>query len=75
MNKKLIRRSVSIPVYLDEKIDLLKKQFSYRSKTDLIIELLELGIIKFNENDELLNNMRQVINKVDYLLKKLDEEL
>ncbi len=74
MNKKLIRRSVSIPVYLDEKIDLLKKQFSYRSKTDLIIELLELGIIKFNEDDKLKENMKNLVIKVEMLLRKLDDK-
>ena len=74
MNKKLIRRSVSIPVYLDEKIDLLKKQFSYRSKTDIIIELLELGIIKFNEDDKLKENMQNLVIKVEMLLRKLDDK-
>lgn len=65
MNKEIIRRSISIPKELDEKIGLMAKRFSYSVKNQLMVELLELGVLKYNEDLE----MKQLINN---LIKKID---
>ena len=48
MNQEnFIRRSINIPKELNLKIEMMKNDYSYSTKSDLIIELLELGIISF----------------------------
>lgn len=45
-------------------------KFSYSSKNELILELLELGLIKFDEDIELKNLIKILISKLDNLLKE-----
>jgi len=66
--KGIIRRSVSLPETLDEHIGIMAREFSYKVKNELIIELLELGILKFKENIELKNKIDILLNKMDLIL-------
>ena len=70
--KNIIRRSISLPKALDEKITIMIKEYSYTVKNDLLIELLELGILKFNEDLELKNKINSLINKLELILDKLE---
>lgn len=71
MNKKeIIRRSISIPKDLDEIISIVAKKYSYRVKNELIVELLELGLLKYNEDLELKNKIDNLMNKIDKYMGK-----
>lgn len=74
MKKESIRRSITIPYLLDNRISLMTKQYSYRNKNDLIIELLELGIIKFDEDERTKKLLYTLIQKVDTLLSELENK-
>ena len=67
--KEIIRRSVSLPEALDEHIGIMAKEFSYKVKNELIIELLELGILKFKENIELKNKLDILLSKMELILE------
>lgn len=69
MNNQVIRRSISLPLKLDNRIELLKKEYSYNVKNELYVELIELGLIKFYEDLELKNQMYSILKKMDMLLE------
>lgn len=69
--KAIIRRSISIPKELDDQIEIMKKEFSYSVKNELIIELIELGILKYKEDIELKNKLDKFLNCMDLILNKL----
>lgn len=66
--KKFKRRSISIPEGLDQMIEYKFKISNYSFVNELIIELLELGIIKSNENEEIKNQNEKIISKLDELI-------
>lgn len=72
--KSIIRRSISIPKELDDQIEIMKKEFSYSVKNELIIELLELGILKYKEDIELKNKLDKFLNNMNLILNKLGIE-
>ena len=72
--KAIIRRSISIPKELDEQIEIMKKEFSYNVKNELIVELIELGILKYKEDIELKNKLDKFLNCFDLILNKLEIE-
>jgi len=74
MKKETIRRSVTLPTLLDKQITLLQDNYSYKIKNDLIVELIELGMIKFNEDNKLDNSINTLINKVDLLVSKIENK-
>ena len=45
-------------------------EYSYKIKNDLIIELLELGIIKHDEDMEIKSLLLELINKVEILINQ-----
>ena len=49
-----IKRSIIFPKELDSIINGMTERYSYQTKSKLIIELLELGILKFNEAGSVL---------------------
>lgn len=69
--KSIIRRSISIPKELDDQIEIMKKEFSYSVKNELIIELMELGILKYKEDIELKNKLDKFLKNMDLILNKL----
>lgn len=70
MKKEVIRRSITIPTILDNKISVMADEYSYKIKNDLIIELLELGIIKHDEDMEIKSLLLELINKVEILINQ-----
>lgn len=68
MKKDVVRRSVTIPIALDNKISVMANNYAYKIKNDLIVELLELGILKYEEDTEIKNLLLTLINKVELLL-------
>lgn len=70
MKKEVIRRSITIPTILDNKISVIADEYNYKIKNDLIIELLELGIIKHDEDMEIKSLLLELINKVEILINQ-----
>ena len=62
------KHSVTIPIALDNKISVMANNYAYKIKNDLIVELLELGILKYEEDTEIKNLLLTLINKVELLL-------
>lgn len=73
MKNETIRRSVTFPKELDDIIAKMVDKYSYTVKNDLLVELLELGIIKFNEDMELKNIMLSLISKVNELINYFED--
>ena len=72
-NKRIVRRSISLPELLDERIGIMAKEYSYNVKNELMIELLELGLLKFNENVELNSKVNLLIDKVDNMINLIKD--
>lgn len=67
------RRSISIPIELEEIIEKKFERSEYSFINDMIIELLELGIIKLNEDEEIKKQNNIIINKLDKLILMCDK--
>lgn len=68
-----IKRSVIFPKELDSIINGMTERYSYQTKSKLIIELLELGILKFNEDLNRNAKIDEILNKINFLLEKMDK--
>lgn len=68
-----IRRSIIFPKELDSIINGMTERYSYQTKSKLIIELLELGILKFNEDLNRNAKIEEILNKINFLLEKMDK--
>jgi len=66
--KNFKRRSISLPIELDEIISIKFKNTNYSFINDFLIELLELGLIKLNEDLEIKNKQIEILNKIDELI-------
>ena len=71
---KVIRRSMFIPQDLDDRLNEMIKRYSYQYRSDLYQELIELGILKYNEDQDLKNMIVDLVLRVETLLKKLEEK-
>ena len=68
-----IKRSIIFPKELDSIINGMTERYSYQTKSKLIIELLELGILKFNEDLNRNAKIDEILNKINFLLGKMDK--
>ena len=66
--KNFKRRSISLPIELDEIISIKFKKTNYSFVNDFLIELLELGLIKLDEDIEMKNKQIEILNKIDKLI-------
>ena len=66
--KNFKRRSVSLPIELDEIISIKFKNTNYSFINDFLIELLELGLVKLDEDLEIKNKQIEILNRIDKLL-------
>lgn len=66
--KNFKRRSISLPVELDEIISIKFKTTNYSFINDFLIELLELGLVKLDEDLEIKNKQIEILNKIDKLI-------
>ncbi|MGN0973921.1 MAG: hypothetical protein ACI4OT_04195 [Bacilli bacterium] len=66
--KNFKRRSISLPVELDEIISIKFKNTNYSFINDFLIELLELGLVKLDEDLEIKNKQIEILNKIDKLI-------
>lgn len=71
--KEYTRRNFYVPIELDDEITRMADKYNYKSKKDMYVELLELGILKFEEDYTMKNVMIRLINKIDYLLSKIED--
>lgn len=72
MKKEMVRRSITIPKELDDRISMMVDKYSYNFKNDLLIELVELGILKFDEDTTLKSTMMNLIIKINELIENLE---
>lgn len=66
--KNFKRRSISLPIELDEIISIKFKNTNYSFINDFLIELLELGLVKLDEDLEIKNKQIEILNRIDKLL-------
>ena len=66
--KNFKRRSISLPVDLDEIISIKFKNTNYSFINDFLVELLELGLIKLDEDLEIKNKQIEILDKIDKLI-------
>ena len=66
--KNYKRRSISLPIELDEIISIKFKNTNYSFLNDFLIELLELGLVKMDEDFEIKNKQIEILNKIDKLI-------
>lgn len=66
--KNFKRRSISLPIELDEIISIKFKNTNYSFINDFLIELLELGLIKLNEDLEMKDRQIEILNKIEKLI-------
>lgn len=66
--KNYKRRSISLPIELDEIISIKFKNTNYSFLNDFLIELLELGLVKMDEDSEIKNRQIELLNKIDKLI-------
>ena len=66
-----IKRSIIFPKELNSIINGMTERYSYQTKSKLIIELLELGILKFNEDLNRNAKIDEILNKINFLLEKM----
>lgn len=66
--KNFKRRSISLPIELDEIISIKFKKTNYSFVNDFLVELLELGLIKLDEDIEMKNKQIEILNKIDKLV-------
>ena len=69
----MIRRSISISDSLNELLEFYFKKYSYKSRNDLIVELLELGIIKMNESNEIKTDIQNIKSDLRKIVSLLNE--
>ena len=73
MNKKnFVRRSISIPTDLDNLLKIKFKESNYSFINELLVELLELGIIKQMGIDEEKFQNDKIISMLELICKKLE---
>ena len=65
------RRSISLPIDLDEIISIKFQKTNYSFMNDFLIELLELGLIKLDEDLEIKNRQVELLDKIDELISKI----
>ena len=70
-NRNFKRRSISLPIELDEIISIKFQKTNYSFMNDFLIELLELGLIKLDEDLEIKNRQVELLDKVDKLISKI----
>lgn len=66
--KNFKRRSISIPEELDKIIEYKFKSSDYSFINDMIVELLELGLVKLNDDEEIKFQNEKIISKLDELI-------
>lgn len=66
--KNFKRRSISLPVELDEIISIKFKNTNYSFINDFLVELLELGLIKLDEDLEMKDRQIEILDKINKLI-------
>ena len=62
--KNYKRRSIRIPIELDAIIEYKFKSSGHSFINDLIIELLELGLVKYEDNFEIKDLLYEIKNEI-----------
>ncbi|WP_304406855.1 hypothetical protein [uncultured Clostridium sp.] len=66
--KNFKRRSISIPEDLDKIIEYKFKCSDYTFINEMLIELLELGLMKLSDDEEIKFQNEKIISKLDELI-------
>ena len=71
IEKNFKRRSITIPSDLNELIEYKFKNSNYTFINELIIELIELGLIKLDDINENKLQNQEIISKLDEIILML----
>ena len=71
IEKNFKRRSITIPSDLNELIEYKFKNSNYTFINELIIELIELGLIKLDDINENKLQSQEIISKLDEIILML----
>lgn len=71
--KNYRRKCISIPEELDKIIEYKYRSSNYTYMNDMIIELLELGLIKLNDNEMKMNKNDEIISKLDEIISMINK--
>ena len=63
------RRSISVPKELDKIIEYKFKLSNYTFINDMIVELLELGLVKLNDDVEIKIQNEEIISKLNQIIE------
>ena len=72
-SRKFYKKKHNIPKELNLKIEMMKNDYSYSTKSDLIIELLELGIISFYKEKDRDTKIDIMLERLNLLLDKIND--
>lgn len=71
--KKNIKTTIRIPKELLDKIELFKKESQQKTNNISIIKLLELGLIRYQEDQNVEEFLFQILKQNNYIIKLLEE--
>lgn len=75
MERKNIRTTLRIPDELYNKIELFKKEDNLKTINSSSIKLIELGLIKYQEDKFIEDLLLQILKQNKYIIKLLEEQL
>ncbi len=70
--EKNIKTTIRIPKELLDKIELFKKESQQKTNNISIIRLLELGLIRYQEDKNIEDFLFQIIKQNNYIIELLE---
>lgn len=74
MDYKITRATTRIPKELHDKIKLFKREDNLKSINEAIIKLVELGLIRYQENRYDENLLLKISKQLSYIIEILEED-
>lgn len=71
--EKNIKTTIRIPRELLDKIELFKKESQQKTNNISIIRLLELGLIRYQEDQNIEDFLFQILKQNNYIIELLEE--
>lgn len=70
--EKNIKTTIRIPKELLEKVELFKKESQQKTNNISIIKLLELGLIRYQEDQNIEDFLFQILKQNNYIIELLE---
>lgn len=71
-NEKNIKTTIRVPKELLDKIELFKKESQQKTNNVSIIRLLELGLIRYQEDQNIEDFLFQILKQNNYIIELLE---